>query len=415
VKVKYIKRQKGKGGDSYSYERRVPKALIPVVGTEWIRKGLRTSDLNIAIQRADVENRYLESLTAAAHPKALYEHFVNSFKGTTDPEFSIAHDLHDEMGAMSDSERGRYVASLPQADQARLYADLSINTGKPAPAHYGYNLKDAMLAYQEARTGRIHPRSIKAMEHTYEVFVGARQPPVLAEITRKQVYQWIQTTTGSGETVGKRCQSLAAMFDHAQNTGEISENLRNPFRGHRMPKHTTQHYAAWHDDELSKVLELLEAEDVLPALVARYSGMRLAEVHHCTLATVEGVDVFNIAPLGDWTPKTISSVRMVPIHSAIRDAVHARQWPLLGDNAYGKRFSNTKKAAFPDRDRSFAFHGLRATVETLLLNQDWPELQVGRLLGHKALGAVTEGGGTYYRGPQLERLQAMVESIPKLP
>ena len=66
---------------------------------------------------------------------------------------------------------------------------------------------------------------------------------------------------------------------------------------------------------------------------------------------------------------------------------------------------------FPDQGRAFAFHGLRATVENLLIYLDWPELQVGRLLGHKALGAKTEGGATYYRGPELQRLKQVVESI----
>ena len=413
VKVQYLVKR----GDVYFYQRRIPLEIQDLVGKEKIFKTLKTRNLDTAIQRAEVENRYIESLTSAAHPKALYDHFVNAFRDVeelNDPNFSIADHLHDEMASMSDDERAQYVASLSQADQALLYADLNLTTGKQPPAQYDYSLRDAMEALQEDRRGEIHPKTIKAMERTYEAFVGSGRPPVLAEITRKQVSQWIKTAPGSGETVSKWTQGLSAMFVHAQNTGEISEDLNNPFKGHRMPKHQKQSYDAWTDAELLKVLDLLKPEDQLPALVARYSGMRLAEVHHCTLEQQDGILVFNIAPLNGWTPKTQSSIRKVPVHSAISNAVHEREWPLLGDNGYGKRFGRHKKAAYPDRGRRFAYHGLRTTVETILLNQDWPELQVGRLLGHKALGAVTEGGATYYRGPELQRLQEMVESIPTL-
>jgi len=157
--------------------------------------------------------------------------------------------------------------------------------------------------------------------------------------------------------------------------------------------------------------------------VARYAGMRLAEVGQFQaedIVMVHGVRCISVSASRGRTLKTASSERLVPISDRLAphadELLAARpqgQLMHLGDyetkrgvvkvaHYFGRRFATRAKKVAED----LSFKSLRAYASNAMLSAGVGETDVDRLLGH-AVSRINRA----YKGINLARLKKAVDSI----
>ena len=414
--VPYIKKK----GQTYYYERRVPKGLIEIIGQAWVRKSLKTKDLPTAIHRSELENKRLALLQDSTNPRALYASWVERISNAPSMAVDIdgrletpshAEDIHDLLSSTAPDQRESVLASLSPSDRARFYAAQKVEQGIAAPAEYAYTLLDAYKELIEVKRDSVAPKTLTVYKRALDVFIGSNPPGPIETLTRPMVVLWVQEMLAANhpKTVGNWLTFLGQMYQHAIDTGHLSDSRSNIFRGHRMPRRRTQNYEEMTASDLKAILKELKDPYQLPGLIGWYTGMRVSEVASCTITTVDGLRCFYVA-----TGKTKAATRWVPVHPALAALLDGCEAVPGATGDYSKRFGRAKVKALPDADRSLGFHSLRVAFISHALRAGYSEADVARLVGHEGAKGRLETAQTYYRGPSLAHLAEIVRAIPEV-
>ena len=214
----------------------------------------------------------------------------------------------------------------------------------------------------------------------------------------------------SAKNANKLLSIVSGFFKWAIQQGHCRAN---PFRGLRVsdasrPDADRDAFTAeelallFSHSQFSETQDRWTSRQWLP-YVALYSGLRIEEV--CQLKVddvrkIDGVWAFDVHSGAGQQLKTVSSNRLVPVHSyliemglaeyvdSIRGAGEIQLWPDLKrgadgllSSAYSKRFSRLKRSV-GITNRRIVFHSFRHTFINDLKQQGAPEAAIKQLVGH---------------------------------
>lgn len=395
MKIKYLRKRR----NGYYYQRRVPTRLVPVLGVESYLRTLETSDLTTAVKRSDEITAQWDALLSSSNTGALY----NEIYART---VSFPNDLEDLFAVGDQDEQQATFNSLPEADQMRWRAAQEKLTGRPRDPMYMFSLMDGLAALSTVKkaalpykTWALFPRAVKAFGDQ-----------AMATITRPEVAKWIDALAGSREvgTIKIMLSSLGQIYEHCQTRGHIPDDRANPFRKHQLGPHDPKSYEFMDDALLREIMAELTPEDRMIALVARYSGLRMAEIFTSPVRVIEGVLSFDVV-----IAKTKAGIRIVPIRDEIADLVE-QNWKTWGNpSAFSKRFGRAKKKVLGSANRrSMSFHSLRVSFITYIGRAKYTEQQCAWLVGHEEGKGTTMSGSLYFKGYELAMMKEMVEKVP---
>ena len=233
---------------------------------------------------------------------------------------------------------------------------------------------------------------------------GAKVFKHLEQVNADTVQAWVNANTRARETVVKHLAILSSYWKFLQGSHYVRQG-DSPFNGITLPKslRKKQSYIPFEWDELLAVRELCDDElkDVVD--IARYTGMRIAEI--CLQdKTVkhQGVDCFYV---DEKAAKTGASIRYVPLAKEIKHI----ELKLRNKNAIGKRFGRHKKTVVGDDPRK-VFHSIRKNVTTFLEQGGVSEGVAADLIGHEKQ---TMTYGLYSGGSSIKQLKDAVNVIRK--
>ena len=226
----------------------------------------------------------------------------------------------------------------------------------------------------------------------------------LEQVNADSVQAWVNTDTRARETVVKQLAILSSYWKFLQGQQYVRQG-DSPFNGITIPKslRKKQSYVPFDWDELLAIRELCDDElkDVVD--IARYTGMRIAEICLQEKAIKkDGVDCFYV---DEKAAKTGASIRYVPVAKEIQHI----ELKLRNKNAIGKRFGRHKKTVVGDDPRK-VFHSIRKNVTTFLEQGGVSEGVAADLVGHEKQ---TMTYGLYSGGSSMKQLQDAVGVIRK--
>ena len=233
---------------------------------------------------------------------------------------------------------------------------------------------------------------------------GAKMFKYLDQVNADAVQAWVNADTRARETVVKNLAILSSYWKFLQGKQYVRQG-EAPFNGITMPKSLgkKQSYIPFEWDELMAIRELCDDELKEVVDIARYTGMRIAEI--CLqdkTVTHQGVECFYV---DEKAAKTGASVRYVPVAKEIKHI----ELKLRNKNAIGKRFGRHKKAVVGDDPRK-VFHSIRKNVTTLLEQGGVSEGVAADLIGHEKK---TMTYGLYSGGSSIKQLQQAINVIRK--
>ena len=215
-----------------------------------------------------------------------------------------------------------------------------------------------------------------------------------------------------------RLSRLGEIFEYAQETENISEELANPFRKHKLGKSDEKPRIPMSDSQLLVLLEATKDPlDRLPPIIARHTGMRHKEIFYSSLVEIDGIWCLDISATADgkFKPKTANSKRIVPLHSSIVDLVR-RCHPQLkqrNQSSHVNRFSKLKRKHFPDQE-DLCFHSLRHSFITYAMREEVNPTILSQVVGHKTLKGRSETENRYLHGYKVTQEKALVEQVEPL-
>jgi integrase len=423
----------------------VPRDLRHALPVRRLIRSLQTTDHHIAIARrhaalADFQRKFEDArrkvtadpvVTAAIEWRAnisRYEAGDLSGFGTTLP-------LGDGETVQEQALGIAYAVIDDQAADmapAAAKAFRAIATGQATPLE---PFISSWLAEQdiEARSKGDHKRAIKEL---FTWIAGEQLPPTIETFDRRTAGRYVTHLLSGGldrqKTVTKRLWSLSRLWSWLESKGYTEGNV---WRGHDVGRtgrsaRDKQQERPFTPDELRALL----VGDAKPPLhdlmhLAALSGARIEEL---VLIRVKDIDPAErtMSLLAD--PKTPSSRRVVPVHSAIWKAVQARTkgkgadafiFPELGpvpkegrqrsmavSKAFGRyrlRCGVDDKAA-GQRRGLVNFHSFRRTFITMAEQAGQPESTIRAVAGHKRQGMTF---GVYSAGPSLDQRRKCVEAV----
>lgn len=336
-------------------------------------------------------------------------------------------DTPDEFQAPFSALSARYIADI-QRDSSNRRTLQTISQMEAVFRLFRYHIDDKPLATVKGKVVAAFFDKVKRLDPNW-----GRSPDTKGR-TLDQLLAFYAKAGGkvlSSRTLNRYVSSLNGLWEWADSRGEVSG--RNPFSGHWTKVKTRRNaHAPWTDDALKVVLSL-EANPGskgkpnplywLPR-IALLSGMRLNEI--CSLEwadvqTAEGVTYFDI-PEG----KTESSVRVVPVHSALAPFLdlcprsgflfpnlvpggpdRKRGWNI------GKKFGRVTLAAVKagslTAEQRSTFHGFRKNVAQAFERHRIAETEAAQIIGHKKPGMTY---GVYSPiGLRIEQKQGLVELL----
>lgn len=247
--------------------------------------------------------------------------------------------------------------------------------------------------------------------------------PRLGDINLENARAWIRAEGSKPErerravkTMHKATGFMSEYVLWLQDQRLLVDSAGNPFRGLRFPTSLKkkQSYLPLSLDEVLAVREaaVAKGDKELVAFidVARFTGMRLAEIGALSadsIETIDGVECFRVK-LDAKTKK--SAGRLVPIARGLRTLLQLTDFNFeRRENAVGKRFGRLKSEVLPDgKDRRKCFHSIRKFVTTALEQAGIPEGVAADLVGHEKQ---TITYGVYSGGSALTQIAQAVEVL----
>ena len=404
MRMKYLKQRR----KTYWYQRRIPEALQSVLGFGMYSRSLKTHDLATAVKLAEQINQKWQTLQDESRPSAAYAKVLESVT-------EYPHELSDALAQSDPDDQSGVFSAFPYTDRLTYHAAQERLSGKPRRPEYAYSLLDGRDALKASKQGEVETKTLAKYDRAVSVFLGAKADEPLGAITYADVAQWLDQikTTASYGTRSDYLSYLGQIYEHAQRREHVSAGV-NPFRRQQHGKNEVQSYRLMDDDTLRAILELLDTRDHLPALVARYSGMRLSEIFNSELAEVDGVWCFQVRPSDSYRgAKTEAGNRTVPIRKCLIDDVRASHGDWVNHAAYSKKFGRAKTKVLGHADRTMAFHSLRVAFITYAGRARYSEQQVAWLVGHEEGKGSAMTGQLYFKGYTLDLMQEIVEAVPE--
>ena len=412
MKIKYLKQRHA----VYWYIRRVPLALHHVLGNKHYQKSLYTKDLGEAIKRVEAHSALFDELLDKATPEQLYNAALERLKSPMrDPDVDFDPSVSDLLSSVPEHQKEAVFNSLTPADQANWRAAQEVVRGRERPVEYTASLKAVMEQYLASR-GDLPPKTLNKSRTAVDRFLGAKQDMPIVLIDRRSVLAWLAQISSDYKAATRSgyCHCLATIWDYAFDWEMVNQESRNPFSDHKF-KSDTVSYTAMDDDTLTAILRHLPEPQRLPAIIGRYSGMRVSEIFESTLTEESGLLCFKVGKTATYKgAKTAAGNRLVPVRKSI--VAQVLEWKHTcnskGHDAYSKRFGRAKaKIVGPDRP-DLTFHSLRSQFTTHAGQAGFSEQQVAWLVGHQEGKGRTMSGQLYFRGYKIETLRDIVESIP---
>ena len=420
-------------GDVYWWKKRIPKSLQAYYETKGFRpthvfqKSLDTSDELLANLRCIDWDNWLysggETPEDNGPSKAdIYERVLAEYMTLLpDPRHNTRPDFLDDtlMQDIRDGEVDKRDLSIE--DRAKLAVIVSDNTGRPKPEEFMYTLRSCLRDYRKVKANDVTLKTLNKFDRSVDVFLGDRPDMPMEPIKMSYVQNWIDDglTDKAYGTKQDYVTRLAALWTYARQRGRVDENRANPFIDQDLGKNDKKTTLLMEDEQLLALLpHLKKPEDLLPPIIARHTGMRLGEVFHAKLDTVDGLLCFIVKETADdeWKPKTDASIRVVPVRDSIRELV-LEVFPKIRPSyakAYSQKFGRIKNELFPNTQRVLVFHSLRKTFITFALRQGHSTEHVAHVVGHEEGKGNAMTGRRYMEGHLPEFLKNIIETTPPL-
>lgn len=181
---------------------------------------------------------------------------------------------------------------------------------------------------------------------------------------------------------------------------------------------------------LAELLEVTKLDPDMEQLFqcSYYTGMRLSEVFNAKFKCIGETICFDVASEGG---KTDAAKRLIPIHDNLRlwldkkyelTNSYGLTWTRLSHDSLGKKFGRIKtsilnKIGITDKEiqKEYVHHSFRHGFVTMLVEAGFNELEFADLTGHsKSFLGRTEAGRTYTSTSKIEKLQFMINKIPRI-
>ena len=293
-----------------------------------------------------------------------------------------------------------------------------VESEDPIPDRYKYSLRNALRDYRAFRTGEVSTKTLNTYDRAVSVFLGDTPDVALDALKKPQVVLWLDSikSTYAYSSRSGFLRLLAELFAHSLDR-ELCTDRSNPFSNHRLGKEKTEKVQQMLDTELLSILDILpKASDRAWAVLARYHGLRLAELAYAKIVVEDEIVCFHVTeiPEDKWKPKTTASKRYVPIRKCLIDYAREHQPNMVKPKTFASRFSTRKCKLYPDRPRVLCFHSLRHRFITLAFQQGYTELQISWASGHVSGQGSGHASQTYFHGFSIALLSEIIESIPAL-
>jgi integrase len=442
----------------------IPRSLRPAFnGKRRLIRSLHTPDLHLAVARrhavlADFQRQFESARVRRTHDPIMQSalEWRDAIDRLERGDLSQFHTTRPADPGMTPQENALAVAYAVVDDEAdriehggRILPfddDVPGKPGDPAAAQAFRNIAtgratplepfiDSWLAEQdiEARSKGDHRRAVKEL---LAWIASERLAQTIEVFDRRTAGRYVTHLLSAGldrqKTVTKRLWSLSRLWAWLESKGYTEGN---PWRGHDVGRtgrsaRDKQQERPFTPDELRALLAGNARQPLRDMMrLALLSGARIEEL---SLLRVKDIDTADgtMSLLAD--PKTPSSRRIVPIHSAVRNAVDARMkgreanaflFPELGPAPKeGRQRSMALSKAFgryrvrvgvddkaPGQRRGLVnFHSFRRTFVTLAEHAGQPESIIRSVVGHKRPGMTL---GVYSAGPSLAQRRACVEAV----
>ena len=255
----------------------------------------------------------------------------------------------------------------------------------------------------------------------------------------------------STRTIQRHLSALSCLWDEEIETKAVETNI---FRNFKLPptKRAKDQRAMWPSSKLALFFDspiwrgchsadrrtrsgslVIRDERFWLPLIALFSGMRQEEICQLELTDLreeQDVWVFDIHSRGERSVKSLSAVRLVPIHSrliaiglldyaeGVRTAGHKRLFPAMERGGADQRFGHNYAKWFTRYRRDIGlyepgldFHSFRHSATTFMAQADVSSEIIDRVTGHVTAGETAR----YTKQFRIEQIRDAIEAIdPKV-
>lgn len=416
-------------GQTWIYRRNYPKEVAALLGTQALKRSLKTSDAKVARQRAaEVNVQYDNTVQQILSGSASLPQTVTSgaTNWVTPSERALAH----------------LRATLEHSDPVRYQVEVQPKK----------TVQVAARAYLMARQHELRPGGFKSVRYSVELFQSMYSSMTLPELGRGEGRAFLSMISQLSPYVGKSQRTRGLSLEAAVSWSRTTSNritgrtqLRiwsqvkhwldwcvyegdietNPFTSVRFEAKVRYHpYAVPTGDEVKVILKQNDQHIGQVLLVCLLTGMRAGEAVGLLredLVTKGNLgQFFHVRPNELRLLKTDSAERQVPVHSMLDSLLDQlpKAGPLFPDltvREVTKRFATLRKRL--DIERSgLVFHSTRKWFITQCERTGVPEHFTASLVGHKS--ARSENGITYSiysAGISDEQKRNIVDQISEVP
>ena len=293
--------------------------------------------------------------------------------------------------------------------------------GSPREPAFAFKLQDALVIFKRDKAEEKEDYYLKIYSTAVRLFTTSiPEMPALPEVKRSYVREWLKNIkpTTARSTRLMHLSRLGQVFEYAQENENISGELANPFRGHKLGKSDEKPRPPMADDQLLVLLKAtVDLWHRLPPIIARHTGMRHKDIFYSSLVEVDSFWCLDISATADgkFKPKTANSKRIVPLHSSIVDLVRRCHSQLKKRNqrTHVTNFSKLKRKHFPDQE-DLCFHSLRHSFITYAMCEEVNPTILSQVVGHKTLKGRSETENRYLHGFKVNQETALVAQVTPL-
>ena len=293
--------------------------------------------------------------------------------------------------------------------------------GSPREPAFAFKLQDALVIFKRDKAEEKEDYYLKMYSTAVRLCTASiPEMPPLPEVKRSYVREWLKNIkpTTARSTRLMHLSRLGQVFEYAQENENISGELANPFRGHKLGKSDEKPRPPMADDQLLVLLKAtVDLWHRLPPIIARHTGMRHKEIFYSSLVEVDSFWCLDISATADgkFKPKTANSKRIVPLHSSIVDLVRRCHSQLKKRNqrTHVTNFSKLKRKHFPDQE-DLCFHSLRHSFITYAMREEVNPTILSQVVGHKTLKGRSETENRYLHGFKVNQETALVAQVTPL-
>ncbi len=293
--------------------------------------------------------------------------------------------------------------------------------GSPREPAFAFKLQDALVIFKRDKAEEKEDYYLKIYSTAVRLFTTSiPEMPALPEVKRSYVREWLKNIkpTTARSTRLMHLSRLGQVFEYAQENENISGELANPFKGHKLGKSDEKPRPPMADDQLLVLLKAtVDLWHRLPPIIARHTGMRHKDIFYSSLVEVDSFWCLDISATADgkFKPKTANSKRIVPLHSSIVDLVRRCHSQLKKRNqrTHVTNFSKLKRKHFPDQE-DLCFHSLRHSFITYAMREEVNPTILSQVVGHKTLKGRSETENRYLHGFKVNQETALVAQVTPL-